>query len=982
MMRVLMVTRERAGDQRYGLGKSLAPVLQALQAQGVHCRYLTQADAGAQGLAQLRRWHARVAPWLQKLLRGTDAASLLWGLLERWNMGRLAANVARAQGFTHVHCHDPFIAQGFFLATLFRRGNIRWGVSEHGFGSYTQAMHEDGARLGGHAMRLLRTVERRVLGRAHWVIAPTRSALQQLARDLGLPDVQPHWCAVPHALSRPSVLPERAAARAALGWQADDWVVLAVGRLVPLKRFDVLLEAFARLCDERARLVILGEGDDAPLRRQAEALGVAARVTLSVTDDVWPYYAAADVYVSTSATESFGLANLEAVAAGLPVLAAAAGSVPEVLGAAAQLLPTETQSLRAALPQALAALRNDDLRARRLRVQAAAHAGAMVSAEEIAARLLDAYAGDSAPDAPARANSASAPPAVLPLFAQPAPLALPPAGSTVLVLAPHADDETFGCGGTIARLTDAGVRVVVAIVTDGARGDPENYCGGKVQDVRREEALAAANILGVAQMLFLDFPDGELQADDALAAALLGLLEAVRPVWVFAPDENDAHRDHVAVALAAQRACGQWAARGETVRGLAYEVWSPIAADVFVEISATLTRKQAAVAAYALPLRYVDYRVGIEGLFRYRALSVGQSAAEMFREWVVLKNHFSSQSAGHPDVARVAGGEMSVEASRWYARAVRAEDYAEMAALFVGAFGHEMPEDLWRWKYYTGLGTARFACLRDGTAVAHYGGWSRPVRMAGKMVRALQAVDVLVRSDQRGIHNGPMVISANALFDEEIGENKAHAFGFAFPTLRMERRSLKAGLYQVGSDVLELRWPCRMMHPDWRVQVREMNDWPEPRFDAAANAAWQSMAADFANDALGVRDAQWLRYRYLEHPLNRYHLLAVQNRLGGGVRGIAVLRAREGGEFELLDLIGARRAFPLLVRAARRFAATQGGTTLSGWFARNNSTGLEKMEAVEVSVPNMRQVFAACREPLLSELRRIWWFSSGDMDFR
>ena len=636
MMRVLMVTREREGDQRYGLGKSLAPVLQALAAQGVPYRYLTQADAGAQGLAQLRRWHARVAPWLQKLLRGTDAASLLWGLLERWNMGRLAARVARAQGFTHVHCHDPFIAQGFFLATLFRRGAIRWGVSEHGFGSYTQAMHEDGAPLGGHAMRLLRTVERRVLARAHWVIAPTRGGLLQLARDLGLPGVQPHWFAVPHALSRPSVLPERAAARAALGWQADEWVVLAVGRLTALKRFDVLLEAFARLCDERARLVILGEGDDAPLRRQAEALGVGARVTLTVTDDVWPYYAAADVYVSTSATESFGLANLEAVAAGVPVLAAAAGAVPEVVGAAAQLLPSETQALRAALPQALAALRNDAARARSLRVQAAQHAGAVRCAEEIAARLRGIYAdGEAAPVA--GTGQAPAPQLPLPLFAQPAPLALPPAGSTVLVLAPHADDETFGCGGTIARLTDAGVRVVVAVVTDGARGDPENYCGGDVVRVRREEALAAANILGVAQTLFLDFPDGELQADDALAAALLGLLEELHPTWVLAPDENDAHRDHVAVALAAQRACGQWAAQGNALRGFAYETWTPVAVSCVLDVEQTWERKRAALAVYALPLRYVDYLTGMEGLGHYRSLACEGRRVEMFRAWKVVK---------------------------------------------------------------------------------------------------------------------------------------------------------------------------------------------------------------------------------------------------------------------------------------------------------------------------------------------------------
>ena len=330
------------------------------------------------------------------------------------------------------------------------------------------------------------------------------------------------------------------------------------------------------------------------------------------------------------------------------------------------------------------------------------------------------------------------------------------------------------------------------------------------------------------------------------------------------------------------------------------------------------------------------------------------------------------------------GGEMNAGGARWQVRAVCADDHAEMAALFAAAFGHDMPQALWRWKYHTGLGTARFVCLRDGTAVAHYGGWSRLVWMAGKTVRALQSVDVLVRRDQRGVltRNGPLVMSANALYGEEIGEGRAHTFGFGFPSLRLERLGLKIDLFQAGDDVLELRWPCYTMRPDWRVQVREMNDWPGQRFDAAVNAAWQVMAADFAADALGVRDAQWLRYRYLEHPLNRYHLLAVQKRLGGGVRGIAVLCAREGGAFELLDLIGARRQFPRLVRAARRFAATQGGTTLFGWFARNNSTGLEKTQAVQTHTPDMRQVFTVCREPLLSKLRRIWWFSSGDMDFR
>ena len=329
--------------------------------------------------------------------------------------------------------------------------------------------------------------------------------------------------------------------------------------------------------------------------------------------------------------------------------------------------------------------------------------------------------------------------------------------------------------------------------------------------------------------------------------------------------------------------------------------------------------------------------------------------------------------------------ESTVSSQRWFTRDVREEDFAVLAPLFQQVFGTPLLESMWRWKYLAGRGYAKFVCTHDGEdVVGHYGGWSRAVLLAGKAGYALQPMDVLVRRDQRGVltRNGPMALGARALFEDQVGEGRKHVFVFGYPMDRAAKLGRKLGLYFDGGEVLELRWPCHMMRPDWRVRVREMNDWPGQHFDAAANAAWQAMAADFAQDALGVRDAQWLRYRYLEHPLNRYHLLAVQNRLGGGVRGIAVLRAREGGEFELLDLIGARRAFPLLVRAARRFAATQGGTTLFGWFARNNSTGLEKTQAAQAHTPDMRQTFAACREPLLSELRRILWFSSGDMDFR
>lgn len=637
-MRVLMVTRENAADRRYGLGKSLTPLLDALSAEGIEWRYLSQQDAGERGKQWLRRLQTRLTPLLRRCLPATDAAALLGGLLERWNMGRLAAQVAKKEHFSHVHCHDPFIAQGFYWSTLLRRGKIRWGITEHGFGSYVQAMHEDGARLGNRVMRWLRGCERRILLRAHWVSAPAPSALAQLTRDLALAEAPPRWHAVPHAITAQPA-PDRRQSREQLGWAHTDWVVLAVGRLIALKRFDIILNAVARL-DGQTRLVILGDGDHHSLQAQAAALGMADRLHITVTENIAPYYAAADVYVSTSASESFGLANLEALSAGLPVLACATGAIPDVLGAAAWWLPAPREAAIEALTDALHSLRRKPSLRQTWQQKAQRHLARQPAIETIAQRWLAIYRDQPATTpAPVR----SAPPmqagAAVAAFASTPELALPTAGSRVVVLAPHADDETFACGGTIARLAKAGVRVDVVLLTDGARGDPEKYCGHEdVVAVRRAEALAACRILGASEPVFLDFPDLGLRCDEALYDALKTIVAQPTTHWLLAPDPADIHSDHLAAAQVAQMLCANSAMRLFT-----YETWAPIKANWLVDISAHYDTKAAALACYALPLRYLDYQSAAEGLARYRALQLGVTHAEALREYTFAEDGSRSQ---------------------------------------------------------------------------------------------------------------------------------------------------------------------------------------------------------------------------------------------------------------------------------------------------------------------------------------------------
>src|SRR6185295_11531138 len=83
------------------------------------------------------------------------------------------------------------------------------------------------------------------------------------------------------------------------------------------------------------------------------------------------------------------------------------------------------------------------------------------------------------------------------------------AGRTVLAVFAHPDDESFACGGTLARLSDAGARVVLLCASRGRKGavsDPALVPDGDLGRVRAEELREAARVLGVAEVMILDHP--------------------------------------------------------------------------------------------------------------------------------------------------------------------------------------------------------------------------------------------------------------------------------------------------------------------------------------------------------------------------------------------------------------------------------------------------------------------------------------------
>ena len=118
-----------------------------------------------------------------------------------------------------------------------------------------------------------------------------------------------------------------------------------------------------------------------------------------------------------------------------------------------------------------------------------------------------------------------------------------------VIFAPHQDDETLGCGGTIIKKRHAGADVYIIFTTDGRHSHDQIMPQKELAALRREEAVAAAKVLGVSEenIDFLRYEDGRLQSHSAAARdKIVNLLTEIKPAEVFVPYQYDGPADHEA----------------------------------------------------------------------------------------------------------------------------------------------------------------------------------------------------------------------------------------------------------------------------------------------------------------------------------------------------------------------------------------------------------------------------------------------------
>ncbi|HEY9289377.1 MAG TPA: glycosyltransferase [Candidatus Dormibacteraeota bacterium] len=252
-------------------------------------------------------------------------------------------------------------------------------------------------RLQGVKGLVLNSLARRLLPSIDLFIAGS-SAAQALLTNSGIPSER--LVVIPQVgidveLFKPADASKRAAARAELGVQANEFVIGYAGRLVESKGLPDLVDAVAALAANTAeshpKLVVVGQGPfKDQLLRQCPSVTVASAPS---STDLLPFYHAFDVFVLPSRTtshwkEQFGRVLTEAMACGVPVIGSDSGAIPEVIGDAGIVFP---EGNHVQLRRILEGLCNDGARRAQLQQAGRRRVVEHFSGEAIATATLQAY---------------------------------------------------------------------------------------------------------------------------------------------------------------------------------------------------------------------------------------------------------------------------------------------------------------------------------------------------------------------------------------------------------------------------------------------------------------------------------------------------------------------------------------------------------------------------------------------------------------
>ena len=320
---------------------------------------------------------------------------------------------------------------------------------------------------------------------------------------------------------------------------------------------------------------------------------------------------------------------------------------------------------------------------------------------------------------------------------------------------------------------------------------------------------------------------------------------------------------------------------------------------------------------------------------------------------------------------------------RWQPGAIRQANHEQMLALFRQCFGHDMSSTHWHWKYADGRGQA-VGIWQNNTLVAHYGGTTRDILFFGEPQKGLFPCDVMVKQDSRTslARKSPFFLVTATFLELYQGYGTQHILALGFPNERHNTVAQRLGFYYNDSvdEMVEVEWMAQACKRQLWTELRRL----EPNSEYTKQTLqqlWQAMRLDFTDGVISIRDWDYLKHRYFEHPDNGYHACVVRHRLSKRPYGMVIYR-QHSDELELLDIIAPLQAIPTIINHTRKLVGCLGLSRLYCWitdaYAQHFTTTGGIKRKLGIPIPTISWTAGLTQ----AQVHRRCWLTGGDTDFR
>ncbi|NQV69614.1 MAG: GNAT family N-acetyltransferase [Pseudohongiella sp.] len=315
--------------------------------------------------------------------------------------------------------------------------------------------------------------------------------------------------------------------------------------------------------------------------------------------------------------------------------------------------------------------------------------------------------------------------------------------------------------------------------------------------------------------------------------------------------------------------------------------------------------------------------------------------------------------------------------SLWQVDDAKPEHQQQIRELFKSVFKKDMSRSNWEWKYGDGRGAG--VIVRTGDeVVAYFGGTERRVLFKGEAVCSIQCGDSMVAQSHRGTlsKKGPFYLSVTAFLDRYVGFERPYLLSYGFPNERAMRLAERLGMYAEVGTMADIAWSAESSAQFESVVF----DFESAAHQDAVKQLWSAMAADFADRSIGIRDLDYLRHRYHDHPALNYQLHLVSHKNSSTPFGLLVTRQIDD-RLLLVDMVSAKNNIRDLASFGRHLASELNCQDLYGWLTEVDCPLIADTSVIIGEKPLRLPLGVYCEGLQASEVKDSWFFMCGDSDF-